>query len=184
MSFSPTRLPLSTTSGGWSGDSHKKVSAQVLCVLTLDFGLRLDIYNHCDLNISLIVLPNLSGYSGKSTSGEAIGKMPVWGPGFKVSFDFYINSLRTGQKTYWEDGIRMNGYYNYSSIFSVGSDDKDDYIKSGEGLPAMFIGNTSLLCITFPLNGNPNKGTCGEKKVAVKTWYTLDVLSVMEGSQV
>ena len=110
--------------------------------------------------------------------------MPVWGPGFKVSFDFYINSLRSGQTFYREEGRRINVYYNYSSIFSVGSDDRDDYIKIGEGLPAMFISNTSLLCITFPLNGNPNKGTCGDKKVAVKTWYSLDVSSVMEGSQV
>ena len=129
----------------------------------------------------------LSGYSGQSSSG-AIGKMPVWGPGFKVSFDFYINSLRTGKTLYSEkiNGIwkRLSAYYNYSSIFSVGSDEKEDYFKSGEGMPAVFISNTSLLCITFPLNGNPNKGTCGDKKVEVKTWYSLDVSSVMEGSQV
>ena len=116
--------------------------------------------------------------------------MPVWGPGFKVSFDFYINSLRTGLTYYLEkvNGVykKFNAYYNYTSIISVGiiDKDKDDYIKSGEGLPAVFISNTSLLCITFPLNGNPNKGTCGEKKVEVKTWYSLDVSSVMEGSQV
>ena len=59
-----------------------------------------------------------------------------------------------------------------------------DYAKSGEGVPAVFIGNTSLLCVTFPLNGDVHKGTCGEKKVEIKTWYTLVVSSVMEGSQV
>ena len=117
--------------------------------------------------------------------------MPVWGPGFKVSFDFNIEYIRTGEisyRTYLPGGldgsIRIHTYYNYSSVFTMRSTDYDDYIKSGEGIPAVFVSNTSLLCVTFPLNGNIHKGTCGQKKVALKSWYTLDVSSVMEGSQV
>ena len=114
--------------------------------------------------------------------------MPVWGPGFKVSFDFNIEYIRTGPYDYSvgtpTGPFRINTFYNYSSVFTMRSTDYDDYIKSGEGIPAVFVSNTSLLCVTFPLNGNIHKGTCGQKKVALKTWYTLDVSSVMEGSQV
>lgn len=130
-----------------------------------------------------------SGYSGHSTKGN-IGNMPIWGPGFKVSFDFKINYIRTGLHRYTSnlpDGpgsITMETFYNYSSIFSMRSSVYEDYFKSGEGVPAVFVSNTSLLCVTFPLNGNIHKGTCGQKKVALKSWYTLEVSSVMEGSQV
>ena len=62
--------------------------------------------------------------------------------------------------------------------------DYTEYFKTGEGVPAVFIGNTSLLCVTFPLNGDVHKGSCGEKKVEIKNWYTLVVASIMEGSQV
>ena len=110
--------------------------------------------------------------------------MPIWGPGFKVSFDFKIEKIPTGPKSYWSGSIRINTFYNYSSVFTMRSTDDDEYFKSGEGVPAVFVSNTSLLCVTFPLNGNIHKGTCGQKKVALKTWYTLDVSSVMEGSQV
>ena len=107
--------------------------------------------------------------------------MPLWGPGFKVSFDFYLNSLSKGTVYYAVIGER---YINYTSIFTMRTTDYTEYFKTGEGVPAVFIGNTSLLCITFPLNGDIHKGSCGEKKVEVKTWYTLIVSSIMEGSQV
>ena len=142
-------------------------------------------------NVAFWTQPVFLGYSGFSRNGNTIGKMPVWGPGFKVSFDFNIEYIRTGEisyRTYLPGGldgsIRIHTYYNYSSIFTMRSTDYDDYIKSGEGIPAVFVSNTSLLCVTFPLNGNIHKGTCGQKKVALKTWYSLDVSSVMEGSQV
>ena len=105
----------------------------------------------------------------------------MWGPGFKVSFDFYLNDLLDGPVYYSGVGIR---YINYTSIFTMRSGGASEYAKSGEGVPAVFIGNTSLLCVTFPLNGDVHKGTCGEKKVEIKTWYTMGVSSVMEGSQV
>ena len=141
-------------------------------------------------NLAFWTQPVFLGYSGFSRKSDTIGKMPVWGPGFKVSFDFKIEYIRTGPYDYavskpsgkcchW-----IYSYYNYSSIFTMRSTDYDDYIKTGEGIPAVFVSNTSLLCVTFPLNGNIHKGTCGQKKVALKTWYTLDVSSVMEGSQV
>ena len=142
-------------------------------------------------NLAFWTQPVFLGYSGFSRNNHDIGKMPVWGPGFKVSFDFKINYIRTGQtsyRTYLPGGlsgtIRISTYYNYSSVFTMRSTDYDDYIKTGEGIPAVFVSNTSLLCVTFPLNGNIHKGTCGQKKVALKTWYTLDVSSVMDGSQV
>ena len=107
--------------------------------------------------------------------------MPVWGPGFKVSFDFYLNSVSSG---IWRSVTYGERYINYTSIFTIRTTDYSEYFKTGEGVPAVFIGNTSLLCVTFPLNGDIHKGSCGEKKVEVKTWYTLMVSSVMEGSQV
>ena len=120
-----------------------------------------------------------SGYSGRSD--RTIGKVPVWGPGFKVSFDFYLNSLSSG---IWRSVTYGERYINYTSIFTMRSAGASEYAKSGEGVPAVFIGNTSLLCVTFPLNGDTHKGTCGQKKVEIKTWYTLVVSSIMEGPQV
>ena len=48
-----------------------------------------------------------SSYGNPNEPHQQITTMPVWGPGFEVSLDFYINSLVSGNK------------YGYSWIFTI-----------------------------------------------------------------
>ena len=59
-----------------------------------------------------------------------------------------------------------------------------DHSNGGDGIPALYIGHTGFLCISFPMNNRLNMGSCGMEKVNTKTWYNLVVSSVMENSQV
>ena len=124
---------------------------------------------------------NISGYSGDTLTSKRrnFAVMPIWGPGFEVSLDFYLTEIKT-------NGICCKGCRSraYSSIFLMRSTVFADYFITGDGVPGVYLNPTGLLCVTFPLNGQLHQGTCGQKTVEIKTWYTLVISSVMEGSQV
>ena len=58
-----------------------------------------------------------SGYSGKVSDDKQITVMPVWGPGFEVSLDFYIHSLVEGNSNgfSWMFAIRYQHWIMVNS---------------------------------------------------------------------
>ena len=70
-------------------------------------------------------------------SDEIITLIPVWGPGYEISFEFYLNSEVDGYQ--WLFGV-------------VGTTDNDNSI--GYGQPGIFYKNGKL-AIWFALNDHP-----------------------------
>ena len=111
-------------------------------------------------------------------SDEIITPIPVWGPGYEISFEFYLNS---------DPGV------GYQWLFGVvGSTDTNaDLI--GYGQPGIFYINGKL-AIWFALNDHPygrpygagdNLGLWyfpygGSVEIGVNKWHHLTVSSVKE----
>lgn len=69
-------------------------------------------------------------------------------------------------------------------FFDIFSLRDKEYGISGDGIPALYIDNTGILCLYFPMNDYLNMASCSTRKVEIKTWNNLVISSVMENLQV
>ena len=120
-------------------------------------------------------------------SDKVLATLPVWGPGYEISFEF---QLKSGGNT---------DYYGYQALFAV--TDKGSG-GPGEGQPGIYH-NNGRMTIWFRLNGN-NGGVNGagdtlglwympyqnwgdnamDWKVEMKKWHHVSVSSIMENGKV
>ena len=123
-----------------------------------------------------------SGFTD-NLSRKVIATLPVWGPGYEISFEFKLNSEGTVD------------YYKYQALFVVA---KEGTGGPGDGQPGIYH-NTGRICIWFRLNGN-NGGVSGtgdtlglwyfpygagmDWKVELQKWHHVSVSSVMENGKV
>ena len=117
-------------------------------------------------------------------SHKVIATLPVWGPGYEISFEFYLNSAGSTDH---------NGYQTLLAVTSKGSG------GPGDGQPGIYH-NDGRMTIWFRLNGN-NRGkpyglgdTVGlwyfpygngmDWKVELEKWHHVSVSSIMESGKV
>ena len=123
-----------------------------------------------------------SGLTDDITQGKVIATLPVWGPGYEISFEFRLKS--EGATDGW----------GYQALFVADG--------PGEGQPGIFHIN-GRMAIWFRLNGN-NAGVKGagdtlglwylpyqnweenvfDWRVELKKWHHVSVSSVMENGKV
>ena len=104
-------------------------------------------------------------------SDKTITTIPVWGPGYEISFEFYLNS----------DG----GTSSYQYLFGVVS----DAANIGYGQPVIFY---RLGKLPMWFNGGAGGATLGQwyypyggsVTVEVHRWYKLSVSSIKENGKV
>ena len=122
----------------------------------------------------------LSEFTGTHADGK-IANLPVWGPGYEISFEFYLNS----------DG----GTSDYQWLFGVRGGGED---ASGYGQPAVFY-KAGKLPMWFKLDGdlrgsdNYGEGDSvglwyfpygGSVTVDVQKWHHLSISSLKENGKV
>ncbi len=69
-------------------------------------------------------------------------------------------------------------------ILTFSSPRDKDHNNGGDGIPAFYLSDTGILCVTFPLNNKLNYFHCEDEKLSIKKWHNLVFSSVMESSQV
>ena len=132
---------------------------------------------HIDSKSSIFYF--LSEFTGTHADGK-IANLPVWGPGYEISFEFYLNSDGGTSAYQWLFGVIGGG---------------TDY--SGYGQPCVFY-KAGKLPMWFRLNDNKygqgyGAGTTmdlwyypygGSVTVDVKKWHHLSISSVKENGKV
>ena len=103
--------------------------------------------------------------------------MPVWGPGFEVSLDFYIHSLVQGNSNgfswvfamRWIVPIILNvKMVNIDTIFLISNED------TIWGIPGVWLHASGYLNIVLPI------GQFSSDFIQIKKWHKLIISSVQE----
>ena len=111
--------------------------------------------------------------------------MPVWGPGFEVSLDFYIHSLLQGNSNgfSWVFAMRCSipiilddKLVNIDTIFLISNEDPD---WGKWGIPGVWMHASGYLNIMLP-----NIGQFSSDFIQIKRWHKLIISSLQEDSTV
>ena len=133
------------------------------------------------ISIILLILMVTNLESTVAISDGVITPLPVWGPGYEVSFEFYLNS----------DG----GTSGYQYLFGVVGSPDHTANDVGYGQPVIFYRNGKLP-IWFALNGNIYGEAAGDTldiwrlpyggsvTIGVNEWHQVTVASVEEDGKV
>ena len=127
-----------------------------------------------------IILMVLNLESPVAPSDGVITPLPVWGPGYEVSFEFYLNSAGGG---------------GYQYLFGVVGNADHTANDVAYGQPIIFYRNGKLP-IWFALNGNAYGEAAGDTldiwrfpyggsvTIDVNKWHQVTVASVKEDGKV
>ena len=110
------------------------------------------------------------GLSGDVKKNTEIGKIPTWGPEFRVTFDLKIHSLVSAS---WTNVIsfKINGGKSNSG-------------KMGDRIPAIFLNNKKgFLHFTSGVNRNRNHAF-NFNSIKLKKWFSIAIQQTRENGKV
>ena len=111
------------------------------------------------------------GLSGDVKKNTEIGKIPTWGPEFRVTFDLKINSLVSGR----------GGWTNVISFQINGG--KRNNVKMGDRIPSIFLNKKGFLHFTSGVNRNRNH-VFNFNSIKLKKWFSIAIQQTRENGKV
>ena len=111
------------------------------------------------------------GLSGDVKRNTEIGKIPSWGPQFRVSFDLKINS-------------HVSGNSGWSSVLAFKSDGgASNSRKIGDRIPAIFMFKKGFLHFTSGVNRKRNYNF-NFNSIKLSKWYSITIEQTREKGKV
>ena len=129
-------------------------------------------YPAVDATYRHLVWENI-GQFGDPVKNTEIGRIPSWGPQFRVSFDLKINS--------YDFGDRGGGWTNV--IAFKGNGGKSNSGKIGDRIPAIFLNKKGFLHFTNAVNGNRNY-VFNFHPIELNKWYSITIEQISENGKV